>query len=529
MVDPHDLLKRTPAEKHWQSIGISPHHGIQIPLLAIHSSTSCGCGDFYDLYLMIDWIKSVGMDVIQLLPLNDSGLDPSPYNAQSASALHPIYLNLGKLPLLSKKLQEKLPEFTAYNLTVRVHYSQILEMKLLFLREYVKEVKEHFLAQEEYQKYLLDTDWLHDYALFKTLKTRFEELNWISWPEEYKNPSKTTRVRLLKEYEEEVTFYSLVQYLCYLQFKGVSEHAKAQGILLKGDIPILISPDSSDVWAHPELFDMTMAAGAPPDKFNEKWQYWGFPLYNWKAHRQENFRYWKSRLRYASHFYSMYRIDHVVGFFRIWGTKRGKHAKYGHFIPKERKYWLIQGEEILRMMLDASPMLPIAEDLGVVPDDVKERILSLGIPGTRVFRWEVSTETEKFIPFSQYTPLSLSTVSTHDTETLEIWWKEELIKAKEFASCINEHYESHLTPNIRRHILSLIHATPSLFHINLIQEYLAFYDELKWPNPEDERINVPGYVLPSNWTYKTAAPLETIVAHKGLREFLQSLSKNQQP
>jgi len=523
-MDPNEMIKGTPAEKHWQDIGTGHHHGILLPLIAIHSASSCGCGEFYDLHMLIDWIASLGMDILQLLPLNDSGPDPSPYNAQSASAIHPIYLSLDKLPLLTKQMKDEIAGFRAFNKTVRVHYTEVLEKKLEFLKKYVAATKEHFQSTDEYKQYVAATDWLNEYALFKVLKERFEGLNWIAWPEEFRAPSKTMRRKLEIENKEELSFHYILQYLCYLQLRGVLEYGKSKGVHIKGDIPILISPDSSDVWAHPELFDMTLAAGAPPDKFNDQWQYWGFPLYNWKAHREENFRYWKSRLHYASHFYSIYRIDHVVGFFRIWATKRGKHAKYGKFIPEDRRFWLAQGEEILRMMLSSCEMLPIAEDLGVVPDDVKERILSLGIPGTRVFRWE-RTVSNSYIPFSEYTPLSLSTLSTHDTETLEIWWRDETVDAEEFAKFIHTPYHPHISAAKRKEIVEMVHSSPSIFHVNLIQEYLSLFEDLRWPNPEDERINIPGYVLPSNWTYKTAKSLEEIVAHKGLHSFLKKLAK----
>lgn len=526
MVNPEKFLKGTPAEAHWQKIGIFHHHGILFPLLAIHTEGSCGCGEYTDLKMVIDWAKKCTMDVVQLLPLNDSGEDPSPYNAQSASALHPIYIGLHHLPLLNKEDHQHISQLRRYNDTVKVHYTQVLSEKMTFLRRYIERNKNHFLESPQYESFLSKADWLNEYALFKALKEFHNGQSWIDWPEHHKNPSQTNRRKLAHEFSNDVEFYKLVQYLCYLQLKGAHSYACSQNVFLKGDIPILISPDSCDVWAHPELFDITMAAGAPPDKFNDKWQYWGFPLYNWKAHREEHFRYWKSRLTYASHFYSIYRIDHVVGFFRIWATKRGQHPKYGSFQPEDRRFWLLQGEEILRMMLSASSMLPIAEDLGVVPDNVKEKILSLGIPGTRVFRWE-RTWDDTFIPFSEFTPLSLATVSTHDTETLQTWWRDEVQDAEVLADALTLPYSEDLTEKNRFAILDAIHHATSLFHINLLQEYLALEPDLVWPNPDDERINIPGYVLPSNWTYKTKTPFETIAAHERLEKKMQALCTKQ--
>ncbi len=483
------------------------HHGIAVPLSSLRTKKSSGIGEFSDLIPMIDWCIKNNFDVIQLLPINDTGSDPSPYNALSGSALHPIYITLRDLsktgdPLLEKLLQE----LEILNGEKRLAYHEVLEKKLLFLERYY-ELEGKTEPIEEWQK---KHDHLLPYILFKILKENMQGENWQDWPDKIKNCSHKHYQELLDEHKEQVRYQFFLQYLCFKQLCQVKEYASSKNFLLKGDVPILISPDSADVWHNKEFFDLTHAAGAPPDKFTPDGQYWGFPLYRWKALENDHFSWWKTRLHYAETFFHLYRIDHVIGFFRIWTIKRGMPANSGQFTPIETWEALAQGRKLLAMIKEATDMQPIAEDLGIVFEGMPEIMEELEIPGTKVMRWEKG-------PPEKYPKLSMTSLSTHDSETLAQWWEDEPEEVKKFCKLANISYETKLTKELRKKILYASHHSNSLYHINLLGEYLALDERLVWENLDDERINRPGKVLPENWTYRMRPFIEDIIPMEQLR------------
>lgn len=501
----------------WQKIGAKNHHGIALGLFSIRNETSCGIGEFFDLVPLINWCKKIGFDVIQLLPLNDSGNDPSPYSAHSAMALHPIYLSLDRLPN-AERYQKEIQALRFCNNSKRVRYHTVLENKEAFLEHYLKSEISHIQQLASYQDFLKNS-WVEGYAHYKTLKRKNSEKAWWDWPAHEQNFSKS----LVKQYAQEVEKHACIQYLCFEQLAQVKKEAEAAGVFLKGDIPILLNRDSSDVWQHPEFFDMTYAAGAPPDMYSEEGQYWGFPLYNWQEIEKSDFRWWKERLSYAQNFYHIYRLDHIVGFFKIWAIPDGRAAKEGFFIPRDPNEWIPQGEKILQVICQ-NEMLPIGEDLGAVPPNVRECMQRLGICGTKVMRWERHWDGDKsFILPSEYSPLSMTTVSTHDSEPIAMWWQQAPQEAEQFALSMRLLCPEPLDPETRSEILALSHKSASLFHINLLQEYLDVFEELAWENPEDDRINIPGKVLEQNWTYRFLPTLDTICSHQGLIDIMKQM------
>jgi 4-alpha-glucanotransferase len=295
-----------------------------------------------------------------------------------------------------------------------------------------------------------------------------------------------------------------------------------------GDIPILISPDSADVWLNPQFFNLNLRAGAPPDMYNEEGQNWGFPLYNWEAMQNDNYSWWRARLRHASDYYHLYRIDHIVGFFRIWAVPEGEKATKGTFIPLDQNNWLPHGKAVMEMMLESSSMLPIGEDLGTVPPEVRTCLRELGICGTKVMRWERYWEQGRtFIPMEAYLPMSLTTVSTHDSTSLTQWWKESSEEVLEYCKAKNWTYAPQITHEQLLAILADSHKSGSLFHINLLNEYLALFPEMVHSDPAFERINLPGTIQDSNWSYRMIPSVEEITSHKGLKELLKTLSSHQ--
>lgn len=515
MTTPEALLG-SPSAVHWKKIGIRPYHGINTPLFSLRSQASGGIGEFLDLKLLIDWLAPLGFNVIQLLPIYASGQDPSPYNAISANALNPIYIALKALPGIENHsdLIQEIDTLSCYNLTPKVQYQDVKKIKDKILSSYAEREFNTISKSSNFQNFIQENLWVTDYAKFKALKKRYDGHYWIEWPKDPETAS----------LQDEINAQGLIQYFAYEQMSQVKAYADQKNILLMGDIPILVSPDSADVWSHPELFDLTMAAGAPPDFYNQDGQKWGFPPYNYEALQKEDFRFWKERLKSASRLYHMYRIDHIVGFFRIWAMEKDKKATEGHFVPQDEAKWVPQGKMMLELMLENSTMLPIGEDLGVIPNETRALMKALGIAGTKVIIWERNWNTDmSFIPFSKYPLDSLTTISTHDSEPITEWWQTHAEDAKVMAETNHWNYNSPMSREQLFEILKASHHTSSLFHINLLQEYLSLFPELTWEQPESERINLPGIVSPNNWTYRYKFPIEEMASHHDLNKKLQEI------
>lgn len=507
-----NIIEKTTTAKLWKKVGIRQHHGIALPLSALHSEKSLGIGEFQDLIGLINWCNEVGFDVIQLLPLNDTGYDISPYSAISSCALDPVYLTLRyHFP------EEK--DFPLVKKTKRVAYQDVKKQKLNWLKKtyplHLKKAQE----TEKFKKFMEIHPWLIDYGLYHVFLDKHKALPWTKWEKEVQKPSEEKRKKWLKKHREEVNFHIYLQFLCFEEMQAIKHHAEKKQILLKGDVPILLSPNSVDVWANQQLFIMDMSAGAPPDMFSPEGQDWGFPLFNWEKLEEEDYRWWKQRLSTCAECFHIYRIDHIVGFFRIWATEKDQKPVNGQFVSRNRYLWQFEGKERLEMMIKASTMLPIAEDLGVIPGEVNSLLKELGICGTRVMRWQKYWDEDgSYIPPENYDELTLTTVGTHDSETLQQWWKKFPSDAKQYAKQNDCSYSEELTIDIRRKILSQSHHSASIFHINPFQEYLALFNELVSENPDKERINIPGKNLASNWTYKFHTTLEKITSHQALRE-----------
>lgn len=498
--------------RHWSNITIKPHHGVVVPLFALHTKESCGIGEYPDLIQVAKWCKEVGFDIIQLLPLNDTGPDSGPYCSISAIALNPIYIGLTSLPYLkgNNYLIGQLPKLQHLTKSKRIDYAKVYTAKDNFLRQYYNAYKDQFINSAPYSDFKNANPWLKEYALFKSIKESRQWEPWNVWPTI--NSTDKTLV-------EEADYQIFLQYLCYVQLRDVHSQASQMKILLMGDIPILINKESADVWAYKENFDLSLVAGAPPDMYAKDGQKWGFPLYNWDHMALDGFAWWKNRLEYASNFYDIYRIDHIVGFYRIWAIPEKELPKNGFFLPENKANWIPQGDILLRMMIESCTMLPIGEDLGVIPPEVRVHMKELGICGTKVMRWERRWDEDGgFVHPQAYIPESLTTVSTHDSETLEQWWENNPEEVQLYADTMDWEYSPRLINKYRKAILRSSHHSGSLFHINLLQEYLGLIPNFKWPEAADERINIPGTISDFNWTYRFRPSFEEIANNKELKQ-----------
>ncbi|MGE5197160.1 MAG: 4-alpha-glucanotransferase, partial [Deltaproteobacteria bacterium] len=272
--------------------------------------------------------------------------------------------------------------------------------------------------------------WLQDFALFMVLREYHRALPWYEWDEKFKNRQPDALESFRKEHDGEVNFQIWMQWQLYRQFRQVKKYAEGKNILIKGDLPILVSRDSADVWSHQEFFKLDFASGAPPDVYCAKGQRWGMPIYNWERIAQDGYRYLKEKLKYAGNFYDILRIDHVVGLFRIWSIPYCEPVEnqglHGSFDPVDEKAWGSHGEKILSVMLESTDMLLCAEDLGIIPKSCTETLAKFGIPGNDVQRWVKDWKIKHdFLSPREYRVLSVAMLSTHDTTNWSAWWENE--------------------------------------------------------------------------------------------------------
>ena len=318
--------------------------GVSIPVFSLRTENSHGTGDFADLCTMVDWASATGLSMIQLLPINDttahiSWRDSYPYNCISTLALHPIYINpyaVGKLEDKNLQLQfEK--EGKVLNSREHLDYEGVWRSKMRFLRAIYAQEKENTFAEPGYYTFSkLNREWLFPYAVFSVLRDYFGTANFREWGE-YSIFSKELVEKLISKsspLHTEIYFYVFVQYHLHKQMVHAKEYAHAKGVALKGDIPIGISRDSVEAWQYPHLFNFSQQAGAPPDAFSSDGQNWGFPTYNWEEMEKDNYSWWQHRFVHFANYFDAYRIDHILGFFRIWEIPvEYRSGLMGHFYP----------------------------------------------------------------------------------------------------------------------------------------------------------------------------------------------------
>jgi 4-alpha-glucanotransferase len=286
--------------------------GVAVPVFSLRTEEGFGIGEFQDLKKMADWAAKTGQKMIQTLPINDTtlrhnNLDSYPYNAVSVFALHPIYINIEKMgrltPAQKKKYEAQKAEFNAKPIA---DYQCVYDAKTVFFKALYKQDKDALFSSEEYKAFeAKNSNWLESYAAF-----------------------------LSKRDKQPADYYKFLQFHADKQLADAVAYAHSIGVAMKGDIPIGISPDSVDAKVYPELFNLDASAGAPPDDFSISGQNWGFPTYNWDKMAEDNFGWWQQRFRKMQDYFDAYRVDHILGFFRIWQMRKSDvWGLCGHFVP----------------------------------------------------------------------------------------------------------------------------------------------------------------------------------------------------
>lgn len=542
--------------------------GVLVPIFAIRGAADHGIGDTVSLIEFIDWAASVGFRVVKILPINETGGDNSPYNAISSRALDPTTIRTSPeyLPDLvsedfaisySAHLDPKDPSPT------KVDYEKVKRFKQACLETAFDRFHRNHFARKtaRAQEFELFTEsqaeWLDQYTLFRQLLDEREGERWDAWPEEQRTyAAAQTWAAALPTRKAQVLakrrlYFAYVQWIAFTQWRAAKAHAEQRGVALMGDIPFGVSYQSADVWGNPELFRQGWCGGTPPDRvfkhdaFVQKWgQNWGIPLYDWPAHRRTGFQWWRQRVRGVREFFDLFRIDHVLGFYRIYGfpwtpdrngeflplsgdeARARTNGQSPGFQPRPDDTWenkdanRREGEEYLRVILEeAGPGSVIGEDLGEVPDYVRPNLTQLGIAGYKIPAWE-KRQDGSLIPGGDYERLSLVMYGTHDHDTLKAAW-EQVSRAAEngdggaqhelriLAQYAGLHEAPHeFTPELHHALLRALFCSNSWIAVAMITDIFG----------RTERFNLPGVSGSENWSQRLHATVKELYDEPILKE-----------
>ena len=302
--------------------------GVAIPVFSLRRKDGFGVGEFTDLKILVDWAVKTGLRLIQILPVNDTVAkhnwqDSYPYAAISVYALHPVYINLLEIGVLEADISQQIIEAQgAYlNSLDKIDYEAVMVLKARFFKLIYDQKKQEFLKDINYKSFFKKNEyWLRPYAAFSYLRDLFNTTDFSRWGE-YSKPAAELMTQLTSEsspHFDDIAVHYFQQYHAHLQLSAAADYARSKGVVLKGDIPIGIFRNSVDAWIHPHLYNMNCQAGAPPDDFSVKGQNWRFPTYNWEEMAKDNYAWWQDRLNQLTAYFDAFRIDHILGFFRIW-------------------------------------------------------------------------------------------------------------------------------------------------------------------------------------------------------------------
>ena len=318
--------------------------GTQVPVFSLRTRKGAGIGDFGDLKTMIDFVASTGQKVLQLLPINDTTIthtwtDSYPYSCISVFAIHPQYANLHALPELKDAKARAEAEKTRAELNAldKIDYEKVNDFKINYLRQIFSQEGEKMMKTAEFKAFFQDTElWLVPYAQYSYLRDKNGTADFNQWPDHqvWDEAERKALTDPKTAAYKNVAFFYFVQFVLDRQMQEAHEHAKAKGVILKGDIPIGVNRNGCDVWMEPKYFNLNGQAGAPPDDFSANGQNWGFPTYNWFEMLKDGCQWWNRRFQNMARYFDAYRIDHVLGFFRIWEIPvHSVHGLLGQFAP----------------------------------------------------------------------------------------------------------------------------------------------------------------------------------------------------
>ena len=545
----------------WDWFGLTERQtmkGVAVPLFSLRTEDDFGIGEFSDLPKLGDWCVANDLKIIQILPVNDTTAhydwrDSYPYNAISAFALHPIYLNLKQLGIKEDatfyRMRRKINKMDA------VDYPKTLKVKWKYFQIAFEQQWETLKNSDDFQQFVKENeDWLLDYVQFCA-----------------ERDGNGTEIHLF------------LQYHCDKQLREAVKALHDKGLLLKGDIPIGVNPKGVDVKSHPELFNLDVQVGAPPDDFASEGQNWGFPSYNWEAMAKDNYAWWQRRLQVMARYFDAYRIDHILGFFRIWEIpKTAKSGLLGHFNPslslsikemenqgfkfnkrfhstksvdtlfipdpiekdkyiprielqrtyhyrhlkdeqqqaidriyedfyfhRHNEFWKQEALEKLPALVNATEMIACGEDLGMIPACVPEVMQQLGIMSLEVQRMP-KVFGHHFVQTEDLPENCVYTTGTHDMPTLRGWLAEYRVRTRQFLDNLDLD-DRKITAKTIKKVMDKHLDSPAKWMVYPLQDLLD-RDEKNWsPNPADDQINVPANAK-NQWKWRMRMTIESLTA-----------------
>jgi 4-alpha-glucanotransferase len=511
---------------------MSRQAGVLLPLFSLRSGTDWGVGEIPDLVPFARWCAAAGFSIAQVLPVNEvSRGQHSPYGPLSAFAIDPVYAALeamedfveaggiGALPPRDRATLDALRSAPAVRWDdVRTLKGRALE--LAFRRFVADEWKRGTRRAGELDAFARDhAPWLADHALFVAIHDDLMGgAPWTDWPAPLRARDPGALADARARLSERVLFRAWLQWQLDAQWHAARAEARDAGVALAGDLPFMVAGDSADVWARQADFRLDARVGVPPDAFSATGQDWGLPVYRWDVMERNGFAWVTERARRMADLYDLYRVDHVVGLYRTYYfPDDGSPAA---FIPSEEPEQVRNGERLLGIFSEGARV--IAEDLGTVPDFVRESLQRLGIPGYRVLRWEKNWEAggNAFRDPARWPAVSVATTGTHDTESLADWYdalqeeeRAQLLALPQLAE-LRGRAGPRFDDGVRDALLGLAYAAGS----DLV--LLPFQDALG----ARERVNVPGTVTAENWTYRMPMALSALHADAPTRQRLRDLA-----
>ena len=546
-------------DRVWDWFGLTERQtmkGVAVPLFSLRSEYDFGIGEFADLPALGDWCVQNGLSIIQILPINDTTAhfdwrDSYPYNAISAFALNPVYLNLEQMGIKEDAAFKRTR--TMLNGKDFVDFPKVLKTKWKYFQTTFEQQWDTLKEASDFQQFVKgNEDWLPDYAQYCA-----------------ERDDNGTEIHLF------------LQYHCDKQLREAVKALHDKGLLLKGDIPIGVNPEGVDVKSHPELFHLDVQVGAPPDDFAAEGQNWGFPSYNWEAMAKDGYAWWRRRLQVMARYFDAYRIDHILGFFRIWEIPKDAKSGYlGHFSPtlplsveeiekqgfnfvkskhvkkgvdtlfisdqtekdkyiprielqktkiyqtlsekqkqaldaiyedfyyhRHNDFWKQKALEKLPALVNATPMIACGEDLGMIPACVPEVMQELDIMSLEVQRMP-KVFGHQFVQVEDLPENCVYTTGTHDMSTLRGWLAEDHVRTRQFLDSLDLD-DRKVTAKTIKKVIDKHLDSPSRWNIYPLQDLLD-RDEKNWsPNPVDDQINVPAD--PKNrWNWRMRGMLKVL-------------------
>ncbi|HYE87547.1 MAG TPA: 4-alpha-glucanotransferase [Vicinamibacterales bacterium] len=469
----------------------SRRSGISVPLFSLVSTEGWGIGEFGDLPAFARWMIEAGQSVVQILPIHEMPpIETSPYSAMTAMALDPIYISMPQVPDFAGIGGElaldgaERAEVVRLQRQPRIDYASIRRLKERWLRRSFQRFQTLEVARGTPRARRFDTFardqawWLDDYALFRSLHARHEELPWTKWPEPLARADADAVAEARAGLHAEMTYRSYLQWIAAEQWAEAKRLAWPVRVL--GDLPFMISVDSPDVWIRQEEFRFDATIGVPPDAFSETGQDWGLPPWRAGVMAANDFAWMRARSRRYGELYDGYRIDHLVGLYRTYIRPIDKSTP-AFFDPADEAEQVALGERLIGIFTGTGQSEVIAEDLGSIPPFVRQSMQRLGLPGLKVLRWERhwDRDGQPFIDTAEYPECSVATTGTHDIEPLAATPEGD-------------------TEEKRRAVLQSLLAAGSRLTLIPLQDVFGWSD----------RINTPAVVDDVNWTWRVPMPVD---------------------